>query len=377
MNWLRRIRPALIVLMVVLSVGMIVGAGALTAGHGNANDTTKSANPPAASSTKVGGPITMGTVDSDPPPVSYGLPTVLQSGSVAEVFVKDGQEVKAGDKLYSFDTSIQTSDLRRAETAVAVQQRKVDEAKETAKQHAQKVTVLKTGVNVVAEKVKWQSYLVTLIEGNLNKGYMAEKIPEPEWKAKRDLNPELYKANIDRTTAENELALKKAELVALEAADPQVLVREAEAGVDQAKAEEHKAQTAIDLCTVKAKTAGTIEQVRISPGATLGISTRDPALWLIPAGPRVVRAEVEADFAHRVSADIIGREVTIYDHSDPKFTYKGIVRRVGSTFLPKRSESLLQTDTRVLEAVVEVTDPAPAGKPPLRVGQRVRVNLGQ
>jgi hypothetical protein len=31
----------------------------------------------------------------------------------------------------------------------------------------------------------------------------------------------------------------------------------------------------------------------------------------------------------------------------------------------------------VLEVVITVTDPAPAGKPPLRVGQKVRVNFGQ
>ncbi|MCE9562553.1 MAG: biotin/lipoyl-binding protein [Planctomycetes bacterium] len=377
MNWSRRIRPVVIVLGVLLLVGTLIGAGALTAGHGNPTDGPKSANPAQNPSTKAGGPITMGTVDSDPPPVSYGLPTVLQSGSIAEVFVKDGQEVKADEKLYTFDTSIQTSDLKRASAAVAVAKTKVDEAKEGARQHAEKVKVLNTGVDVVAEKVKWQTYLVTLIEGNLNKGYMAEKIPEADWKAKRDLNADLYKANIDKITAINELSLKRAELDALKAADPQVLVKEAEAGVDQAKAEVNKAETAIRLCTVTAKTAGTVEQVKISPGATLGISTRDPALWLIPAGPRVVRAEIEADFAHRVSNDLIGKEVTIYDNADPKITYKGTVRRIGGTFLPKRSESLIMSDTRVLEALVEVTDPAPAGKPPLRVGQRVRVNLGQ
>ncbi len=377
MTWLRRFRPVLFVLGVALLVGTLVGAGALTAGHGNAGDAPKSANPAQAASAKASGPITMGTVDSDPPPVSYGLPTVLQSGSIAEVFVKDGQEVKAGEKLYSFDTSIQTSDLNRALTAVAVQRTKVDEAVEGAKQHAEKIKVLDEGVKAINTKVLAQNDLYKLIKGNLEKNYQSEKIPEEEWKAKWERNPDLFKAQVDWNVALSELSLKKAEWTALKAADPQVFVRQAEAGVKQAEAEVDKAKTAIDLCTVKAKTPGTIEQIRISPGTTLGISTRDPALWLIPAGARVVRAEIEADFAHRVSADIIGREVTIYDHTDPKITYKGTVRQVSGNFLPKRSESLIMTDTRVLEAVVVVSDAAPAGKPPLRVGQRVRVNLGQ
>ena len=75
----------------------------------------------------------------------------------------------------------------------------------------------------------------------------------------------------------------------------------------------------------------------------------------------------------------MGKQVTVMDHSDAKLTYTGTVRDIGSTFLLKRAsaENFLGGDTRVIEAVIDITDPAPAGKPPLRVGQRVRVNLGQ
>ena len=377
MKWLRRLQPVAFVLGVVLLVGTLVGAGALANNGTQPAAEPKSANPAAPAGTRAGGPITMGTVDSDPPPVTYGLPTVLQSGVVSEVFVKDGQDVKAGDKLYAFDTTILKRDLERANAAVAVQQTKVAEAREGAQQHGKKVDVLKQVVEAAGDKMKSQGDLYNLIKGNLEKNYKAEKIPEGEWPARLGSNADLYKANVDWLVAKNEHAIKGAELAALKAADPQVHVKQAEAGVMQAEAEVDKAQAAIDLCTVKARTAGTVEQVKISPGATIGISTRDPALWLIPAGARVVRAEIEADFAHRVSNELIGREVTIYDNADPKLTYKGVVKRVGGTFLPKRTEGLIPSDTRVLEAVVEVSDPAPAGKPPLRVGQRVRVNLGQ
>ena len=182
------------------------------------------------------------------------------------------------------------------------------------------------------------------------------------------------------TAATNELSDRAAvKRDQLKTADPQVKVKEAQAAVEQAKAELAKAQSAVDLCVVRAKMPGTIEQVSIGPGTTMGVGTRAPALWLIPAGPRVVRAEIEAEFAHSVGSGIVGKTVTVSDHSDPKLTYSGVVRRVGSTFLLKRSnaENFLGSDTRVLEVVIEVSDPAPAGKPPLRVGQRVRVNLGQ
>jgi len=76
--------------------------------------------------------------------------------------------------------------------------------------------------------------------------------------------------------------------------------------------------------------------------------TRVAALWLIPAGPRVVRAEVEAEFARRVGPDIQGKTVTIYDHTDAGLTYTGTVRRPGTMFLPRRgnTDSFLGTDTR-------------------------------
>jgi len=94
---------------------------------------------------------------------------------------------------------------------------------------------------------------------------------------------------------------------------------------------------------------------------------------------RIVRAEIEAEFAHRVGKEIEGKEVVVFDNTDPRLTYRGKVRTIGGTFLPKRgpSDSLLTGTTSVLEAVIEITDPSPTGKPPLRVGQRVRVGLGQ
>lgn len=378
MNWLRRFRPALFILGAVLLIGSLLGARMLTAGNGSTEKSEpKTANP--VSSSKAIGPIVLGTVDSDPTPVSYGLPPVLQTGMVAVVFVKDGQEIKLGDKLYEFDTSLQKVDLERAEAAVATAKTKVGVAAEGAKKHAESVKVMKQAVAAAERKEKWQGELYLLVKGNLETYYKSNNIPEAEWEKKLRSEDKLYTAQVAYAGAQIDVALKKAELAALEAADPQVFVKEAEAGVKQAEEEVQKARISIDLCTVKAKSPGTVERVTISPGTTLGISTREPALWLIPAGTRVVRAEVEADFAHKVGKDIEGKEVVVYDNTNPQLTYKGKVIRVGGTFLPKRGagESLLGNDTRVLEAVVEVNEPATKEKPPLRVGQRVRVSLGQ
>ncbi len=177
MSWLRRLRPALFLLGCVLAVVTMVGARALTADNGTAPDRPKTANPAPTGQEKVIGPIVLGTVDSDPPPVTYGLPPVLQSGAIAEVFVKDGQEVKNGEKLYVFDTTIQTRDLERARTAVELAKTKVAEANEGVNQHAKKVELMKQGVELAKTKSDLAARQYNLIKNNILLLYRAEKYP--------------------------------------------------------------------------------------------------------------------------------------------------------------------------------------------------------
>ncbi len=319
-------------------------------------------------------------MDTDPPPVSYGLPPVLQSGTVLKVFVKEHEDVKVDQPLYAFDATLQQATVDSAKAAVTLAETKVAEAKEGKKRHVRNIEVMKQGVEALERRARdVVNYRDKIVKKNLEDSYRRNTIPPEEWPAKLSIDPTYAEAENKYTAAYNELEVEKAKLKALEAVDTQIPVEQAEAAVNQAQKELARAQVVVDLCVVKAKTAGTVEQVSISPGATLGISTRTPALWLIPAGPRVVRAEVEAEFAHRVGNDRIGKQVTISDHSDAKLTYTGTVRDIGKTFLPKRAnaENLIGNDTRVIEAVIDITDASPAGKPPLRVGQRVRVNLGQ
>ncbi len=374
-----RCRPAMVLLGAALLAASLFGAKALTHGQGEPSASSRFST----SAVRPTGLIVLGTVDTDPPPVAYGLPPVLQSGTIAEVFVKEQQIVRAGDRLYAFDTSLLQRDLEIAKAELELAQTRLDEAKVAADQHAKSVAIMEKVVASAEEKVRIHSRLYNLIRDNLENFWRNQaqpKLSEEEIRKKLQDDDKLFEANAKYVIALNELGVEQARLAQLRALDPQVKVRQALAAMKRVEAEVSKAQTAIDLCTVRAKSAGTVERITISPGTTMGISTREPALWLIPEGKRIVRAEIEADFAHRVTPDLIGKTVTIYDHTDPRLTYGGTLRRISGTFLPKRSngESLLSSnDTRVLEAIIEVEDPAPAKKPPLRVGQRVRVALGQ
>ena len=358
--------------------------------HGAGGGTAEPAKPPGPTNGKDGsGPVVLGTVDSNPSPIGFFLPPVLQSGQIVKMFVEPGQEVKlreyrlfggkmvVGDPLYKFNTQMLEEKLRNAQLGVEVAIANVRKTKELLNQHTTGIETQKFKRDVATDKVNRTLELYRLYERNVRKLNVQET--EDRIKVLLANDHEFYKIETAWRTAVLELRAENIALAAMEKIDASVGVAIAEAQVRQCEGLVDEARTAIELCTIRTQVPGTIERVNVSPGDTIGISARTPAVILVPAGPRIVRAEIEADFAHRVGRDKIGKEVTIYDNTDPKITYKGKVERIGDTFLFKRSngDSMVPSDTRVIEATIVVENSSPAGMPPLRVGQKVRVNLGQ
>jgi multidrug resistance efflux pump len=153
-------------------------------------------------------------------------------------------------------------------------------------------------------------------------------------------------------------------------------IQQAQTKVEGLRGAVKEAQAAVDALLVKADIGGRVEQLRAAEGKTYGPSTREPVLILVPAGKRIVRAEVQAEFAFKVAGSE-GKKVTVYDDTNFALTYEGTVRRVASSFLPKRGADVALTvsPTKILEVEIDVADPAPADKPELRVGQPVRVSF--
>jgi multidrug resistance efflux pump len=385
MTWLRRVRPVLYPLGVLLVVGSLLGARLLTHGSGGGSEAPpKSAIPPTNGKTG-SGPVVIGYVDSDPPPIPYGLPPVLQSGRIAKMSVVQGQDVRKGDTLYEFDTTVQKASLEAAKTAVESAKVAVELAKSQLEQYPKQLEIKRQIFETAKNKADLNEEGYKVYEGNLRDTLNREWKDNPKkWEEQYNLDSRRFELDTLRKTAARERDTAKANLDAAEAArrDLELQVKKAEEGVKQALAAVDQAQAVIDQCTIRADVDGTIERVTVSQGTTLGLGMHSqPAVILVPAGPRVVRAEVEAEFAHRVGPDKEGKDVTIADHWDSKLTYKGVVRRggIGKAFIQKRNsgDGFGMNDTRVLEVVVDVADPSPAGKPPLRVGQKVRVNFGQ
>ncbi len=173
MSWRRMLRPVLVVAGMGVVIGSILGSRALNNGS--------SGDPKAEHAARAGGPVVLGWVDTDPPPVAYGLPAVLQSGRVVRVSVKDGDEVKAGQELYAFDDTIQKAEVKQAEAAVTFAERKVDEAREGVKLHKIAIEDMKGAVTIAERSKDDSARHYNLVKKNLEDVYKADNKPESTW----------------------------------------------------------------------------------------------------------------------------------------------------------------------------------------------------
>src|SRR5262249_9425174 len=128
----------------------------------------------------------------------------------------------------------------------------------------------------------------------------------------------------------------------------------------------------LEQCTIKAPTAGTVLRVLVNPGEMLGTARRDPAVQFCPKGQRLVRAEVEQEFAASVS---LGQAAAVQADSKAGTTWSVQVIRRADWYTEGRSiiqEPRQINDVRTRECLIAL-DP---GQPQLRIGERVRVSIG-
>ncbi len=328
-----------------------------------------------------GGVTVLGTVSSDPPETPVGPPAIAGMLTVERMLVTEGQAVNAGDPLVQFDDVLVREKVKQAQAELDAAREDLVKAETQKKVHPIQIEALELLVKTGEDSLKdGNDQLATgkeLFDRTLNLvNAIGRLYTDAEKAQQRRENLELRRAEtmLKELTAKVEGDRKKLKMLRL--VDPDSDVRAAGQKIIGLTAKVAEAQNAINACVLRAKTAGVIEQIHAAPGMTFGPSTRTPVLWLLPTGKRVVRAEVEAEFAYKI-AEKEGRKVTIYDGSNFTLVYEGTLRRISTGYLPKRSQvdSLTVNPTKVLECTIDVTDPTPPGKPPLRIGQPVRVSF--
>ncbi len=149
-------------------------------------------------------------------------------------------------------------------------------------------------------------------------------------------------------------------------------LRAATAKFQAASAAKDEADRALGECTMKAPSDGKILQLNVSVGGIIASGSPIPYIDFAPAGPLVVRADLEQEYVGRVT---VGMKVELRDEarsSSPLWT--GQVHTI-SEYIARKRNVLLDpgemNDVRTAEVVITL-DPS---KDELRIGQRMRVRI--
>jgi multidrug resistance efflux pump len=287
----------------------------------------------------------------------------VQPGRVVEVLVKEGDSVEPGTPLYRLDDSLARAKVAQAKADLEAAKPKVEQARQAVAKHDYDVKALEAGLESMRRKLDVARAL--------------------DAKAKRLKDQKLgYDEEVEITSGsvkelEEGIKAKEFELQGVKQIDPNKTVALAEAAVRGKQGQLDEAELALKECTVTARAKGTVLQLNVTPGEVIGTSPLSPTqtprhpVVFCPAGPRVVRAEVNQEWANRAA---LGQTALIQDDSSATVTAKGRVVFLSDWYTHRRStilEPLQFNDVRTMEAVIEL-DP---DQPPLRIGQRVMVTL--
>jgi multidrug resistance efflux pump len=341
--------------LVVLAISV---AGTRLVLHSRAGDNPPADQPPQVPASSAGdGAVCVGHVD-----VEQGIRNLypVQSGRVEEVLAHEDDTVKANAVLLRLDDRPFQYLLRQAKADLQAAQSRLADARKLPEQHRLQVAQQTQAIAVAQHRREAARY------AHEHRQHLAKHAnfgTEAEVKAAGELVKETEAAV---TAAEDKL--RELKLV-----DPAADISRAEADVAAKQARLENAQYAVDECTLRAPCDGKVLRVFVGRGDLLGSQPRQPAVQFCPNEPRIVRAEIEQEFAGRVAK---GQEASIQDDSRAGPTWHGKVIRISDWYTPRRSilqEPLQFNDVRTLECIIQL-EPSPEVP---RIGQRVRVSLGR
>lgn len=281
------------------------------------------------------------------------------AGRVVGVDVAETQTVSAGQVLMRLDDEMAQLRVKEAEADLKGAEEQLSQARKLPEQHRLQVTQQKAAIEAIAHRLSGARSAL---------------------ERKREL-ARIQQLNVREVDGADSLvkeleALERAErgkLRELELNNATVGVHRAQADVDAKHARLEQARRGVQECELRAPSDGTVLRVLVTAGELLGPQPKQPAILFCPQGARIIRAEVEQEFAGRVA---VGQKAEIQDDAVAGPTWRGQVMRISDWYTQRRSilqEPFQVNDVRTLECLVAL-DP---GQPPLRIGQRVRVAIEQ
>lgn len=347
----KRQRVVLLLLLGALTLTAVGMGGAFfhpviqTVFHDGANDGPRTAAP---------GVVCYGYVDTESGCASL---SALQSGRVASILVRERDRVAAGAPLVRLEEQPARARVAEARANVAAARAQLHKARTLPERHKLSLAAQRSAIEALDSRLAAARTAFVrkqeLLQGRL--------IDSKEAAIALDQVKEIEALRASEVTRLAELQLH----------DPEVEVCRAAAELDAVAARLADAEQTLADCTLKAPQAGTVVRVLVAPGDVLGGATRQAAVMFAPEEPRIIRAEVEQEFAPRVAP---GQRVLVQDDVDPNWTLHGTVKHLSDWYLPRRTifqEPNRFSDSRTLECIVTLE----RGHPPLRIGQRVRVMI--
>jgi multidrug resistance efflux pump len=349
-------RPLLIVFWILGVVALVVStAGAISTLHSRHEHDDRAKPDGSASAKPALGVHAYGYVDVDPG-VTPLYPTV--AGRVVEVLVHENDKVKADTPLLRLDDRLAKQRLKEAEAALAVAEKQLAQARKLPQEHQRKIALQKNAIEAMKTRLAVARLTKTRKEDLVKKQQLNQ------------VEADIAAKEVEALETGVESEQEKLKLLQLE--DPQLTIGSAEDAVEAKKSLVAQAQLAVDECVLKAPTAGEILQISVGPGSVITSQTTQPAIQFCPDKQRIVRAEIEQEFANRVHP---GQSVVIQDESGGKESWRGKVLRLSNWYTQRRAQAdgirIGSNDVRTLECIIQMEP----GNIPFRMGQRVRAIL--
>jgi HlyD family secretion protein len=286
-----------------------------------------------------------------------------RQGLVTAIPVEEGVDVEKGAVLLQVDDRISRLQQKEAELAVKAAEEDLRQAQDGMRQHRLKVEAQEEVVKAARSKAS-QARIQAAKAKRVAKEF-DKNLSTPGAK------DSLALADLAVEEAEAGVRARQKELELARAMSPAALVRKAGLNVRAKRDQLEKAKEDVEAHTLRAPSRGKVLRRLAHEGEALGASPKLPALIFCPSGERIVRAEVEQEFAGLVS---VGQKATIEDDATGGGKWRGKVQSVSDWYTHRRSilmEPLQFNDVRTLEVILKLEE----SKAPLRIGQRVRVML--
>ncbi len=339
-----------------LLAATLVGTGWLL-NDGRAHHSTGDSGPPPETDFIVG----FGHVDVESRVINL---TPVQQGEVVEIpdKVKENAEVKKGDLLLRIDDQQAKLSLATAQDALRDAELKLKQAEQMPEQHASLVRQQDSAVEAMKRE---RDRLEALYQKAERLFTAATPLVSKE---DRDFALQTFEKAKQGVKGE----IEKLEGLKLKEPELKLDIDRARVDVSAKKTRRDQAKYALEKHELRAPVDGMVLRLLVSVGDVIGPTPKEPAIIFCPAQPRIIRAEVEQEFAAKIR---IGQPALIQDDARLSGEWRGEVIRISDWYLPRRSimlEPRQFNDVRTLEAIVKLND-----SKGLKIGQRVRVIIGK